>query len=113
MQIPDEKSQMCERCQERPATERYTLATDEKSVSEVICPRCYDMPVAFAAIQFDAVLFDLHVREQQPDLRTRELYDAMLARLDKILAANRHRDHDGRLIRSVTLARADILCTAE
>ena len=76
----------------------------------VLCARCYDVTVAFDAIQFDAVLFDLRMREQQDDLCTPELYDEMLARLDEILAANRHRDHDGRLARSVALQRA---CTLD
>jgi tetratricopeptide (TPR) repeat protein len=102
MQVPDEEPRMCDTCKERPATERYAWATSEKSITEMLCARCHDMAVAFTAIQFDPVLIDLHGREYHGE----DVYDDVLARLDEILEANRHRDHDQRLVRSVALQRA-------
>jgi tetratricopeptide (TPR) repeat protein len=100
MQSPDEKPQMCEFCKERPATERYTWATSKGPISEMMCARCYDVTVAHDALHRDTVFVDL-VRQER--------YDEALARLDEILEANRHRDHEGRLVRSVALQRACIL----
>jgi hypothetical protein len=82
MQFPDEQPQLCERCQEQPATAKYTRA----NISDMLCATCLDRMEVQDAIE-DRL-------QHMDDLERRKQYDEALACLDEILEANRHRDHE-------------------
>jgi tetratricopeptide (TPR) repeat protein len=100
MQLPDESSLLCEHCEERPATAKYTRA----DISRMLCATCLDR-MAVQDVLEDRIL---HIVE----LERHEQYDEALACLDEILEANRHRDHDKWLARSVAMHRANMLLDA-
>jgi len=101
MQFPNDEPQPCGFCKERPATERYTRA----GRTEMVCATCLDR----LAVQ-DAL--EDRLRHIYDDLASRERYDEALACLDEILEANRHRDHDLWLARSIAMHRSGILFRA-
>ena len=97
MQSTNEQSQPCERCEERPATARYT----RKNLSMMLCAPCLDrMTVQEAYENRLRHIGDLEIRGQ---------YDEALACLDEILEANCDRDHERWLARSIARDRAIIL----
>jgi tetratricopeptide (TPR) repeat protein len=100
MPSKDEQSQLCERCKQRPATEKFT----RDNTSEMLCAACFDWTTVYHALH-DASLHFL-------DLEDREQYDEALACLDEILEANRHRDHEKWLARSIARERASIFFNA-
>jgi tetratricopeptide (TPR) repeat protein len=100
MQSPNEETQPCWSCKKQPATEKYTRA----GRTVMLCATCLDRMAVQDAID-DSIL---HI----VDLENREQYDEALACLDEILEANRHRDHEKWLARSIALQRANILFDA-
>jgi len=100
MQFPKDKPQVCYFCQQMAATERYTRA----GRTEMACGSCLDRMLVQDALE-DRIL---HIIA----LSRGEQYDEALACLDEILEANRHRDHDLWLARSVARRRAMILFDA-
>jgi tetratricopeptide (TPR) repeat protein len=100
MQVPNESPQTCSLCGAQLATARYTRG--DRTI--MLCPRCLDR----MEVQDVSERGLLHVL----DLTEREQYDEALAFLDSILEANRHRDHDKRLARSIAHGRGSILFDA-
>src|SRR5262249_47766348 len=100
MPSPDENSQICERCKQRPATVKYTRA----NLDMIVCTTCLDRMAVQDALEdrFRHIL----------DLESHEQYDEAFACLDEILEANRHRDHEQWLARSIAMHRAVILLHA-
>lgn len=97
---PNEKPQMCPSCRKNKATEKYARA----GRTEMVCAACLDRLEARDAL-------DDRLRHIV-DLELNEHYDDALACLDEILEANRHRDHDLWLARSVAMHRSAILFRA-
>jgi len=105
MQSADEENQTCSCCKERQATETYARATPAETISDRVCATCLDrreVQEAFECICRD-VIIPLEISGQ---------YDEALARLDRFFEANRHRDHDNWLARSIARDRAMILSSA-
>jgi tetratricopeptide (TPR) repeat protein len=100
MQFPDDEPQPCWFCEKRPATEKYT----RKTINEMVCVTCLDRMLVQDALE-DRFL---HIIGLSRD----ERYDEALACLDEILEANRHRDHDKWLARSIARDRTCILFDA-
>jgi tetratricopeptide (TPR) repeat protein len=96
---------MCSSCKKRPATEIFTLVMTKETIKELVCATCLDrLEVQDAyAHKCGDVIFPLELNER---------YDEALARLDAFLEANRHRDHDRWLARSIARDRAMILFRA-
>lgn len=90
----------CWRCEEQTATHRYV----HRNLDEMVCATCLDQLQAGDAL--DARL--LHII----DLERSQQYDEALDRLAEILEANRHRDHDHSLARSVAIHRTCMLLDA-
>jgi tetratricopeptide (TPR) repeat protein len=105
MQFPDEKPQTCWFCKKQPATVRYTHATSKQPFSEMVCAPCLDRLEVQEAYEHKLVhiIYQLELNEQ---------YDEALACLDAFLEANRHRDPDKWLARSIARDRAHILFDA-
>jgi tetratricopeptide (TPR) repeat protein len=104
MQSPNEEPQTCWFCNKRPATVRYTHTTSKQMISEMVCATCLDRLEVQDAYEYKARdIFDLEMNE---------CYDEALACLDAFLDANRHRDHDKWLTRSVANHRALMLFAA-
>jgi tetratricopeptide (TPR) repeat protein len=101
MQFPDEKIQTCWSCERQPATAKYTLA----GRTEMVCEACLDRLKLQDEYEykFRDIIFPLQRNEQ---------YDEALAWVDAFLEANRHRDHDKWLARSIASTRASILFDA-
>jgi tetratricopeptide (TPR) repeat protein len=97
MQSHDEQPQLCERCEQQPATAKYTHA----NLSGMLCATCLDRMAVQDALEDRFI----HIAE----LERSEHYDEALACLDEILEANRHRDHEQWLARSTAQHRAWIL----
>jgi len=100
MDFSNDKPPLCAFCQKVPATETYT----HKSVNLLACAPCLERRNVRDALD-----------DQLPqvfDLERRCQYDEALACLDIILEANRHRDHDGWLARTIAHHRAAILFEA-
>jgi len=99
MQSSNEKSELCWYCKARPPTATYTHRTGK--LGGMVCATCLDR----LEVQDEFEQDFLNVL----DLQRNERYDEALARMDAFLEANRHRDHDRWLARSVAMYRADIL----
>src|SRR4051812_45842887 len=97
---PDDEAPLCTLCGKNPATETYILSGD----AEAVCAACLERRQVRDALEDQT----LHITA----LERRKQYDEALACLDAILEANRHRDHDGWLARSVAHDRALILFEA-
>jgi tetratricopeptide (TPR) repeat protein len=82
---------LCRRCGKRPASTTFTNRTG--AWSERACEFCFDRFALEDAMGWGIV-------DASP-LVEAERWDDILAWLDELLAANRHRDHDGWLARSV------------
>jgi tetratricopeptide (TPR) repeat protein len=100
MQSPNDAPRLCWFCKKRPATEKYI----RKTITELVCATCLDRLLVQDALE-DRFL---HI----VDLERNERYDEALACLDEVLEANRHRDHDKWLARSVANHRALLLFEA-
>ncbi|MDI1442909.1 hypothetical protein [Polyangium sp. 6x1] len=101
MQSPDEKHPVCWSCEKQPATERYV----HPKLGEWVCATCLDRLEVHDAYQ--------HQFLDMLELERQERYDEVLACIDEFLAANRHRDHDQWLARSVARDRTMVLFEAE
>ena len=97
MQPPSEKPQPCWSCEKREATHSYTCAGRTVRV----CATCLDRLEVQEAFEYKGL--DIN------KLMRREQYDEALASWEAFEEANRHRDHDGWLARSVARDRAFIL----
>ena len=100
MLLPKDKSPLCSRCQKNAAVKQYT----HKTLSEMLCAACFDRWSVQDALESKL----LHISA----LQSRKQYDDALACLDAILEANRERDHDRWLARSIAHDRALILFEA-
>lgn len=100
MQLPPNESQLCWFCKKRPATEKYI----HKTTNELVCATCLDRLAVQDALEDRFI----HIIE----LEKNEQYDEALACLDEVLEANRHRDHDKWLARSIANHRALVLFEA-
>src|SRR5262249_34667948 len=105
MPSTNEPSQTCSLCNKRPATVRYKHATTKDAISEMVCMTCLDRLEVQEA-------YGYKYRDFIIPLQRNERYDEALACLDAFLEANRHRDHDQWLVRSVARDRALILLFA-
>jgi tetratricopeptide (TPR) repeat protein len=97
MPSPKDEARPCWYCQKRPATEKYTHAGRTK----MVCATCLDR----LEVQDELEEGSIHIDE----LTERGQSDEALACLDAFGEANRHRDHDRWLARSVAKYRAFIL----
>jgi tetratricopeptide (TPR) repeat protein len=104
MQSPNENPQPCWSCKKRPATEKFTFATTRETISEMVCATCLDRLEVQDAFE--------HRFSHIVDLELNEQYDDALACLDAFMEANRHRDHDKWLARSIAMHRSRILFDA-
>jgi tetratricopeptide (TPR) repeat protein len=100
MQSPNEKPQICWSCEKNEATEPFTHGGH----TALVCVTC--LPRLKARDQLE------HVLRQSMELKELGQVDAALACLDAFLEANRHRDHDKSLARSIARNRAWILFDA-
>jgi tetratricopeptide (TPR) repeat protein len=100
MQLPSDELPLCTLCGKKPATEKYMLSGH----AEMVCAACLERRQVRDALE-DKLLHILA-------LERRKQYDEALACLDTILEANRDRDHDGWLARSIAHDRAVILFEA-
>lgn len=96
----NEKTKLCWSCEERPATTTYALGRE----TVVLCARCLDCMAVHDAMNEKL----LHIIE----LAKQERYDDVFACLDVMWEANRHRDHDKWLERSIASHRAFVLWEA-
>jgi tetratricopeptide (TPR) repeat protein len=94
---PKDEARACWSCRKQPATERYT----HKTIDEMVCATCLERLEVQDAFNDQLI----HIGELERD----ERYDEALACLDAIWEANRHRDHDKWLARSITSHREFIL----
>jgi len=94
---------ICWRCKRQPASATYMDRTGKWS--EQVCDKCLDRLQIQEAMEWGIV-------ETFP-LEKEERYDEILSWLDTFEAANRHRDHDGWLARSVAAHRGLVLWQAE
>lgn len=100
MQFPNDETLLCVLCRERPATDEYTISGHTK----MVCATCLERWNVRAAYEDEL----LHLTA----LERRGQYDEALACLDAIMEANRDRDHDGWLARSIADHRVLILLDA-
>ena len=105
MQLPNENPQMCSYCKKRPATEIFKLISNTETIGELVCATCLDRLEVQDTYdhKFGDVILPLELNER---------YDEALACLDAFLEANRQRDHDRWLARSIAGTRAMILFRA-
>jgi len=96
----NEKPRLCWLCEKNEATEPYVRGKQ----TGMVCATCLENNRARDALE-DRLRYI-------GDLETSRRYDEALACLDEILAANRHRDHDLWLARSIAMHRAYILFDA-
>lgn len=101
----EEQSVLCWFCTKRPAVVAHTHRRDVKKQVHQVCAICSDR----LELEGD---FDEEVGEGF-SLIYDERYDDYLALLDAFEAANRHRDRDGWLARSIARARQHTLWEAE
>jgi tetratricopeptide (TPR) repeat protein len=101
MQFPNDQPQSCWSCKKQPATAKYTLA----GRTVMVCANCLDRLEVQEEYEYKA-------RDIIHPLEENEQYDEALAWLDAFLEANRHRDHDKWLARSIASDRANILFDA-
>lgn len=99
----DEQDETCPRCKQRPATATYNSRNGKWSVH--VCGMCFDRHEIQDAMEWGLV------ERLNPD--GEDNYDAILAWLDTFEEANRHRDHDGWMARSVAASRQHFLWEAE
>ena len=100
MQLPNDEPPLCTLCGKSPATENYMLSGH----AETVCAACLERQQVRDALEDQA--------PRIAALEHRKQYDEALACLDTILEANRSRDHDGWLARSVGHDRAVTLFEA-
>lgn len=100
MKLPNDESPLCALCKKRPAVKRYT----HTNLDERVCAICFDR----WSLQHEYERAYPHIDA----LEQGEQYDEALACLDTILEANRSRDHDAWLARSIGHERAMILFEA-
>jgi tetratricopeptide (TPR) repeat protein len=103
MQLPNNQPQLCWFCKKRPATVKYTHRSGR--LTEMVCATCLDRLEVQEEYEYKA-------RDIIHPLEGNEQYDEALAWLDAFLEANRHRDHDRWLARSIASHRANILFDA-
>ncbi len=89
MRSPEEEPLLCASCEERPAVERYARG----GLDEMLCASCFERWDVKAAYEGKI----LHIS----DLESAGKFDEAIACLDGILEANRDRDPDGWLARSI------------
>jgi len=89
MRLPNDEPPRCARCETKPGVKEYTL----QGVTEMVCATCFDRRSVEDALEAEL----LHMYE----LGSVGKFDEAMACADAVLAANRHRDHDGWLARSV------------
>lgn len=89
MHSPEEKPLLCASCEERPAVKRYARG----GLDEMLCASCFERWDVKDAYEGKI----LHIS----DLEAAGKYDDAIDCLNTILEANRDRDHDGWLARSV------------
>ncbi|MDC3961422.1 hypothetical protein [Polyangium jinanense] len=95
-----EKPQPCSFCEKRAATNTYTRAGRTIEV----CATCLDRLEVQEALEYKTL--------DTIELMKSERYDEALAQVDAFAKANRHRDHDGWMARSIAAERAYILYAA-
>src|SRR5262245_31449119 len=100
MQPPSDDRPICAWCKAQPATEAYTLAGH----TDMLCAACIIRRQVRDALESRLI----HMMTLTRDGR----YDEALACLDEIWQANRDRDHDRWLARSVAEQRASLLFEA-
>lgn len=93
----------CWFCKRQPASVTYTNRTGKRT--EQVCDKCLDRLQVQEAMEWGIV--DTFPLEKE------ERYDEILSWLDTFEQANRHRDHDGWLARSVASHRGLVLWQAE
>ena len=100
--LPD-RSLTCWFCKKKAAEVKYT---DRSGIrTESVCATCLDRLEVQDAFEHKVLeTFELEEREQ---------YDEIIAIVDTFHEANRHRDHDGWLARSIASHRACLLWQAE
>jgi tetratricopeptide (TPR) repeat protein len=103
MQVPNDQPQPCWFCKKRPATVKYTHRSGR--LTEMVCATCLDR------LEVEEE-FEYKFRDVLLPLKRNEQYDEALAWLDAFLEANRHRDHDQWLARSIARNRAWFLFDA-
>ncbi|MEZ4298898.1 MAG: hypothetical protein R3B70_28370 [Polyangiaceae bacterium] len=96
----NDEQPLCTLCQERPATDKYMLSGRTK----MVCATCVERWNVQEA--YESKLLHIGTLERHAQ------YDEALACLDAILEANRDRDHDRWLARSVADHRVLILLDA-
>ena len=102
MQFPNDQPQPCWLCKERTATVKYTHRSG--TLTEMVCATCLDRLEVEEVLEYKII--DI------TELERREQYDEALACLEEILEANRHRDHDKWLVRTIARHRWSILFDA-
>ncbi len=95
-----DESPICGYCEQKPAVRQFT----RKAYCKMVCATCFDRLSVQEALE--TKILDIE------SLESRGQYDEALAYLDAILQANRDRDHDGWLARSVAHHRAIIFLEA-
>jgi tetratricopeptide (TPR) repeat protein len=95
-----EKTKLCWLCEKNEATEPYVRGKQTR----MVCATCLENNRARDALE-DRLIYIINLEHD-------EQYDAALACLDEIMEANRHRDHDLWLARSIAMHRSAILFNA-
>jgi tetratricopeptide (TPR) repeat protein len=99
---PEEiRSELCERCREKPATETYS----HRGFAARACATCHNRWF-LQDVQEDRLV-------EMSKLNLAGKFDESLACFNGILEANRHRDHDGYLARSIASHRVLVFLHAE
>ncbi len=98
-----ENHETCWFCKKRPASTEYTDRLGKRT--ELVCAQCLDRLEVQDAMEWG--MLDLLKST------TQERYDKILAWIDAFDEANRHRDHDGWMARSVASAREHYLWEAD
>jgi len=97
---PAEEPKLCWLCEKNEATEPYVRGKQTR----MVCATCLENNRARDALE-DRLIYITNLEHDGQ-------YDAALACLDEILEANRHRDHDLWLARSIAMHRSAILFEA-
>ena len=100
MQVSNEEPPLCENCKKKPAVKTYSRAR----LTGMVCATCFDRWHVEDALEGKF----LHLIALGRDGK----YDEVLACLDAILEANRDRDHDRWLARSIAHHRVQFLWDA-
>lgn len=93
----------CPRCKKRPANTLYTSRSGDDNV--MLCQECVNRLELQDVMEWGIVDCDPLVEAER--------WDEILAWLDELETSNRHRDHDGWLVRSVASHRQLTLWQAE